>query len=138
MADVFDQITRSRVMAAIRGRNTKPELLVRRFLHSRGLRFRIHVGHLPGRPDIVLPKYRAVVFVNGCFWHQHSNCRYAVMPKSNRTFWEAKLTANRDRDERNILRLRHAGWRVYTVWECNVTVGTLERLFRRIVRLRSA
>lgn len=133
MGDVFDRTTRSRVMSAIRGENTTPELIVRRCLHARGLRFRIHVRKLPGRPDIVLSKHRAVVFVHGCFWHQHPNCRFAVMPKTNRAFWKAKLDGNRIRDVRAVANLRLAGWRVFTVWECDLGQKTLERLVRRIL-----
>jgi len=133
MADVFDRKTRSRVMSSIRGRNTRPELIVRRFLHSRGLRFRIHATGLPGRPDIVLLRLNTVVFVHGCFWHQHSNCRFAVLPKSNRAFWRAKLKRNRLRDFRNASRLRRAGWRVFTIWECGMRERGLERLHRRIM-----
>jgi len=133
MADVFDRPTRSRVMSAIRGRNTRPELIVRRFLHARGLRFRIHVANLPGRPDIVLPRLHTAVFVHGCFWHQHPNCRYAVLPKSNRAFWNAKLKGNQFRDRRNAVRMRRAGWRVLTIWECALDDRNLERLYRRIV-----
>lgn len=132
MADVFDRKTRSRVMAAIRGRNTTPELTVRRYLHGRGLRYRLHVRDLPGRPDIVIRRLRTAVFIHGCFWHQHPGCPAAVMPKSNRTFWRTKLLGNRDRDRRTVSRLRRAGWRVFTVWECALSERTLDRLYRRI------
>ena len=133
MADVFDRQTRSRVMSAIRGRNTKPELIVRRFLHSRGLRFRLHVANLPGRPDIVLPRLHTAVLVHGCFWHQHANCRFAVLPKSNRAFWNGKLKGNQLRDLRNAGRMRRAGWRVFTIWECGLDDRGMERLYRRII-----
>lgn len=119
-------------MAAIRGRNTNPELLVRSYLHSRGLRFHLHGAGLKGRPDVVLPRYRTVVFVHGCFWHQHTNCRFAVMPKSNRRFWLAKLSANQRRDRLTASSLRRAGWHVLTIWECNLDKIRLERLVRRI------
>lgn len=133
MADVFDRRTRSRVMSAIRGRNTSPEVTVRRFLHGRGLRYRLHGSRLPGRPDIVLPKWNTVVFVHGCFWHQHSGCRYASLPKSNRSFWKAKLLGNQRRDRLNAARLRRAGWHVLTIWECDLGPRGLERLYRRII-----
>ena len=133
MTDVFDRQTRSRVMSAIRGRDTKPELVVRRFLHARGFRYRLHVRGLPGRPDIVLPRHRTVVFIHGCFWHRHRNCRFAVLPKSNRQFWLAKLSGNVRRDARNSLELRRAGWRVLTIWECSTSVASLRRLERRIL-----
>ncbi|MDA8129039.1 MAG: DNA mismatch endonuclease Vsr [Betaproteobacteria bacterium] len=118
MADVVDKATRSRMMAGIRGENTKPELEVRRFLHSRGVRYRLHVQELPGKPDIVLPKYRTVIFVHGCFWHRHRGCKNAVMPKTNRDFWEQKLRANVARDRRNLRALTMAGWRCLVIWEC--------------------
>ena len=132
MADVFDRKTRSRVMAAIRGRNTTPELTVRRYLHGRGLRYRLHVRDLPGRPDIVIRRLRTAVFIHGCFWLQHPGCPGAVMPKSNRTFWRTKLLGNRERDRRTTARLRRAGWRVYTIWECGLSDRALDRLYRRI------
>lgn len=119
-------------MAAIRGKNTMPELTVRRFLHAKGLRFRIHAPGLPGRPDLVFPKYRTVVFVHGCFWHQHPNCRLARMPASNRRFWNEKLSANRLRDRRKARALRAAGWRVLTIWQCQLDERRLLRLAERI------
>jgi DNA mismatch endonuclease (patch repair protein) len=132
MADVFDRQTRSRNMSAIRGRDTKPELVVRRFLHSRGLRYRLHVRGLPGRPDLVFLRYRTVVFVHGCFWHRHRGCRFAVLPKSNRRFWLAKLSGNVRRDARHSHKLRRAGWRVLTIWECFLTPSSLLRLERAV------
>ncbi len=117
------------MMASIRGKNTKPEIIVRRFLHRLGFRFQLHRRDLPGRPDIVLPKYRTVVEVRGCFWHRHEGCRFAYTPKSNREFWEAKLNGNRERDRRNIRELARLGWRVIEVWECELGEdGILERL----------
>ena len=132
MPDVFNRRTRSRVMASIRGRNTQPEMIVRRFLHGRGLRYRLHARKLPGRPDLVLPRLRAVVFVHGCFWHRHSGCRFAVLPKSNARFWHTKLEGNRLRDRRNIGRLRRLGWRVFVVWECTLGERRLAALHRRL------
>lgn len=120
MADIVDAPTRSAMMAGIRGKNTKPEMLVRRFLHRSGFRFQLHRKDLPGRPDIVLPRYQTVVEVRGCFWHRHKNCRFAYMPKSNRAFWQAKLNGNRERDLRNLEKLRELGWRVIEVWECEL------------------
>lgn len=114
------------MMAGIRGKNTKPELQVRRFLHRHGFRFRLHGRELPGRPDIVLPKYRAVVFVHGCFWHQHPGCRFAYSPKSNQSFWSAKLQGNVERDATTGANLRALGWRVLTLWECEVNDPRLE------------
>ena len=133
MADVFDKKKRGAVMALIRGRDTGPELVVRKFLYSRGLRYRLHCPDLPGRPDIVFRRFRSVVFVHGCFWHQHSNCRYAVLPKSNRRFWLSKLKGNHLRDLRNEKLLRQTGWRVFTIWECALGESGLDRLYRRII-----
>lgn len=129
---------RSRCMAAIKGKDTKPELIVRKYLFSRGLRFRIQVGKLPGRPDIVLPKYKTVIFVNGCFWHGHEGCRYFRLPKSNVEFWERKISHNKARDISNTAVLEMMGWRVIRVWECDIrAVSTreafLENLYSSIV-----
>ena len=131
MADVVDRATRSRMMSAIRGRDTRPELEVRRLLHREGLRFRLHAA-LPGKPDLVFPKYEAVVFVHGCFWHRHPNCRYATTPASNEEFWQAKFNANVARDKRVLARLRREGWRVFTVWACRITEGRMRALARQI------
>jgi DNA mismatch endonuclease (patch repair protein) len=109
------------MMAGIRARNTKPEIAVRSFLHRSGLRFRIHSRSLPGKPDLVLPRWRAVVFVNGCFWHRHRGCPKAYTPKSNRRFWMAKFHENVARDAAAASALRRAGWRVFTIWECQVS-----------------
>lgn len=136
MVDVVDPATRSRMMAGIRGKNTKPELLVRKYLHRRGLRFRLHVKTLPGKPDIALPKYRAVVFVHGCFWHQHPGCKYAYLPSSRRDFWIKKLSLNASRDRDKANALLKAGWRVFTVWECELRKDTvrMEALYNEITQ----
>jgi DNA mismatch endonuclease (patch repair protein) len=105
-------------MSGIRGKNTKPELALRRALHARGFRFRLHSGKVHGRPDLVLPKHRAVVFVHGCFWHRHEGCRYATVPATRPEFWRAKFDANVARDNAIRTRLLEDGWRVATVWEC--------------------
>lgn len=118
MTDIVDQQTRSRMMAGIRGKNTKPELLLRRALHARGFRFRIHSSKVHGRPDIVLPKHRAVIFVHGCFWHRHEGCRYTTSPSTRPEFWQAKFEANVARDSAVRTTLLESGWRVATVWEC--------------------
>ncbi|MDE2663479.1 MAG: DNA mismatch endonuclease Vsr [Gemmatimonadota bacterium] len=120
MTDIVDARTRSAMMSGIRGKDTKPEILVRRFLHRSGFRFRLHHKDLPGRPDIVLPRYRTVVEVRGCFWHRHEDCPFAYMPKSNRAFWKAKLEGNRARDLRNLQKLRELGWKTIEVWECEL------------------
>lgn len=116
--DIVDEATRSRMMSGIRGRDTAPELLVRHGLHQRGLRYVLGGRGLPGRPDLVFPSRRTVVFVHGCFWHRHSGCRYAYMPKTRPEFWAAKLGGNADRDARNASRLKELGWHVEVIWEC--------------------
>ncbi|MCV2872799.1 very short patch repair endonuclease [Defluviimonas sp. WL0050] len=118
MNDIVDQQTRSRMMSGIRGKNTKPELALRRALHTRGFRFRLHSRKVHGRPDLVLPKYRAVVFVHGCFWHRHEGCRYATTPATRSEFWQAKFAANVARDSVVRGALLDQGWRVATIWEC--------------------
>lgn len=119
-------------MAGIRGRDTRPERLVRSWLHREGLRFRLHKVGLPGRPDVVLPRYRTVVFVHGCFWHRHPGCSYAATPSSNRSFWQKKFRENVERDRRTASQLRRLGWRVLTIWGCQLTEQRLRRLGDRI------
>jgi DNA mismatch endonuclease (patch repair protein) len=125
---------RSAVMSRVRSKNTRPELIVRSILHRMGFRFRLHRSDLPGRPDIVLPRHGAVVFVHGCFWHGH-HCKRGSEPSSNIEFWRDKIDGNRRRDRRSIRRLRRDGWRVVVVWECQTKVKqVLERKLRRIER----
>jgi len=107
------------MMSKVRGKNTKPEMLVRRELHKRGFRYKIHDKNLPGKPDLVLPKYHSVIFVNGCFWHGH-HCLRFQWPKSNQHFWRKKIEGNMARDEMNCSKLSHMGWRVLTIWECSL------------------
>lgn len=109
---------RSRMMSSIRGKNTRPERTLRSLLFVRGFRYRLHVRKLPGSPDLVFPKHKAVVFVHGCFWHRHDGCRYTTTPQTNEDFWQRKFQGNVDRDKRNMEMLRSLGWRVATVWEC--------------------
>lgn len=118
MADIVDKATRSRMMSGIRSRNTRPEMKVRSALHRAGFRFRLHVAGLAGKPDLVFPKHRAVLFVNGCYWHQHEGCRVASTPSSNREFWVGKFAANVKRDRQAREALLATGWRVAVVWEC--------------------
>lgn len=136
MADIMTQAQRSERMSRIRSQDTKPEMLVRRFLHGQGFRFRLHVRSLSGRPDLVLPKYSVVVFVEGCFWHGHS-CQKGRIPDTNSAFWYAKVTSNQARDKRNQRALRRDGWRVIRVWECQLATNktrsaTLARLVSQI------
>ena len=117
MPDVVDKATRSRMMSGIRGKDTKPEMLVRRGLHGLGFRFRLHDKRLPGKPDLVLPRYRAVIQVQGCFWHGH-DCALFKWPSTRQEFWKTKITGNQARDARNLAALEDLGWRTLTIWEC--------------------
>lgn len=136
MVDTFSKETRSYVMSRIKCKDTKPEIIVRSYLFSRGLRFRKNDKRYPGSPDIVLPKYKIIVFVHGCFWHLHEGCKYARIPKSNVDYWEKKLYRNRERDKHNQKELEKMGWNVITVWECELKKDnveqTLEDLYAQI------
>lgn len=136
MADVHTPEQRSYNMSRIRNKNTKPEELVRKYLFSQGFRYRKNDSKLPGKPDVVLPKYKTVIFVNGCFWHGHDSCRYFVWPKNNAEFWIEKITGNIQRDARNHQMLNEYGWKVIDVWECelkpNVIQNTLTHLAEEI------
>ncbi|RYD41646.1 MAG: DNA mismatch endonuclease Vsr, partial [Verrucomicrobiaceae bacterium] len=116
--DVVDPTVRSKMMGSIHGRDTQPELRVRRYLHAVGLRFRLQARDLPGRPDIVFPSRRVAVFVHGCFWHRHPGCAYATTPSTRADFWQAKFAANIARDADAVARLKELGWQVMTIWEC--------------------
>jgi DNA mismatch endonuclease (patch repair protein) len=131
MADVVPPDVRSRMMSGIRGTDTKPEVILRKALHRRGLRYKLHDRSLPGRPDLVFPSRNAVVMVNGCFWHAHEGCPYFKVPATRPDFWRQKLLANKERDERNLHKLEEAGWRVVVVWEC----ATRKELARTIDQL---
>ena len=133
MTDSLTTERRSWNMARIRGRNTIPEKLVRSLLHRLGYRFSLHRRDLPGKPDIVMARHQTVVFVHGCFWHLHAGCRYARIPKTRRLWWTEKLSGNTARDKRHRNALRHLGWRVLTVWECETEQP--EKLGRRLKRL---
>lgn len=132
MADVHSPQTRSYNMSQIKGKDTKPEAIVRKYLFSRGFRYRKNVSSLPGKPDIVLPKYKTCIFVNGCFWHKHENCKYFVWPANNAEFWKEKINGNVERDKRNQRLLESSGWKVLIVWECELKKAkqaeTLENL----------
>lgn len=135
MADVHSPRQRSFNMSRIRGRDTKPEKLLRSLLHRSGLRFRKNVSDLPGKPDIVLPRHRAIVLVHGCYWHRHSGCRFATTPASNSEFWAEKFAGTVERDQKVVAALRARGWRVFTVWECELkrdAKAVAESLFRKI------
>lgn len=138
MGDIVDQATRSRMMAGIKGTNTKPEIALRKAMHALGLRFRLHAKGMPGRPDIVLPRWKAVIFVHGCFWHRHEGCRYATVPATRPEFWNAKFAANVARDHRNLESLGEAGWRTRIVWECDLKARGASAIASDVMRwLRS-
>lgn len=118
MSDIFEPAKRSEIMSRIRGRDTKPELVVRRIAHRLGFRYRLHRQDLPGRPDIVFPRYRAIIMVHGCFWHRHPGCKYAYTPKTRVQFWRKKFEGNVVRDRRIELALSELGWRTMVIWEC--------------------
>ena len=133
--DVHDKATRSYNMSCIKGKGTKPEEIVRKHLFSQGFRYRKNDKRLPGTPDIVLPKYKTVIFVNGCFWHGHEGCKYFVWPKNNADFWKKKIEDNISRDQRKIQALDSQGWRVIVVWECDLKYdkdNTLKNLIKEI------
>jgi DNA mismatch endonuclease (patch repair protein) len=135
MIDVFSIEKRSQIMSRIRGYDTKPELTVRSILHRRGYRFRVHQDRLPGNPDIVLAKYRSVIFVHGCFWHGHKNCPRSRRPTSNKSFWVEKLSKNIERDRIQQRQLRRLGWRVLIIWQCEV--GDQKIVYRKIDKFLS-
>ena len=120
MTDVHDKKIRSYNMSRIKGKNTKPEMLVRKFLHKNGYRYRLNYSRLPGKPDIVLPKYKSVIFINGCFWHGHKGCNYFVVPKTRTEWWVEKINGTIERDEIKINELEKKGWSVKTLWECEL------------------
>ena len=138
MTDVMTPEQRSRCMAAIKGKDTKPEVMVRKFLFSKGLRYRLNNRKLPGSPDIVLKRYKTVIFVDGCFWHGHEGCKYFRLPKSNTSFWETKIARNIERDKESTRALKTLGWNVIRIWECelrnkNKREVALNKLFNDIV-----
>ena len=132
MADRISTEQRSKIMSAIRGKDTKPEVKVRSALHARGLRFRKNDRRYPGSPDVVLPKHNAAVFVNGCFWHAHKGCPGFKMPKSRTEWWSAKFDRTRNRDARKVNELQEAGWRVFTLWDCEISESNIDALVDEI------
>ncbi len=128
MTDVVNKTTRSRMMAGIKGKNTVPERVLRQAMHKRGFRFRLHARQLPGHPDLLFPKYKAAVFVHGCFWHKHRNCRYATTPATRTEFWQTKFASNVARDRVSVAALINSGWRAAIIWECSLrnSVGIQE------------
>jgi DNA mismatch endonuclease (patch repair protein) len=133
MTDVHDSITRSYNMSMIKGKNTKPEYLVRQLLHSNGFRFRINVKRLPGSPDIVLPKYKTIIFVNGCFWHGHSGCKDFRVPQTRTSWWLTKIEVTKKRDKIVIEKLEKYGWKVLTIWECQLKREIINETFANLL-----
>ena len=126
MTDVHTKAIRSYNMSRIKGKDTKPEMLVRRFLFSKGFRYRLHDKRLPGKPDIVLPKYKTVIFINGCFWHGHDGCRYFVVPKTRTEWWLNKIGRTKENDFIKINLLKQLGWKVIVIWECSINFSDKE------------
>jgi DNA mismatch endonuclease (patch repair protein) len=134
MADVHSKVARSYNMSMIKGKNTRPEMLVRRYLHAVGFRYRIHDKKLPGKPDLVFPKYKTVIFVNGCFWHGHDDCRYFVVPKTRTEWWLNKINANRANDKKAALKLLESGWTILILWECELKGDNAERTLKKVIQ----
>jgi DNA mismatch endonuclease (patch repair protein) len=139
MADVHSEEIRSYNMSRIKGKDTKPEILVRKFLFAKGLRYRLHDKKMAGKPDIVLAKYRTVVFIHGCFWHGHEDCKYFVVPKTRTDWWLDKINKNKEKDNDSILKLNEEGWHTIVVWECDLKSKkkeeVLNNLYQKIVNL---
>jgi len=133
MADVHDKKTRSFNMSRIKGKNTKPEILVRQFLYKNGFRYRLNYKKLQGRPDIVLPKYKTVIFINGCFWHGHENCKDFVVPKTRTDWWIDKINQTKNRDLSTSTELESLGWKVYVIWECELKSDKREQVFKDLI-----
>jgi DNA mismatch endonuclease (patch repair protein) len=134
MADVHDKETRSYNMSRIKSKDTKPEILVRKFLFKKGLRYRLHVKTLPGKPDLVFPKYKTCIFIHGCFWHHHKNCRKANIPKTNQAYWVPKIQRNLERDGRNMRQLRKMKWKIIIVWECQLIAKRVEKTIDALIK----
>ena len=132
MTDIYSINKRSQIMSNISGKDTKPEIAIRKIAHSLGYRFRLHKKDLPGKPDIVFPKYKKVIFVNGCFWHGHKNCNRSKLPTTNKIFWKEKITGNIKKDKRNYRGLKKLGWGYLIIWQCGIKVGNRNKLERKI------
>lgn len=132
MADIYSKEKRSYLMSLIRSQNTKPEIMVRKYLFNKGFRFRVNVKKLPGTPDIVLPKYRTVIFIHGCFWHGHGNCKLAKQPRHNKEYWIPKLENNKMRDQENRVQLETLGWKVLVIWECEIKKNKIQEIMEKI------
>ncbi|MEX2409891.1 MAG: very short patch repair endonuclease [Candidatus Paceibacterota bacterium] len=133
MADVHEPETRSYNMSQIKATDTKPEMIVRKFLHANGFRYRLHVKDLPGKPDVVLPKYKTAIFVNGCFWHAHEKCKYFKIPRTRTEWWKEKLYGNKERDKGNFEELKQNGWNVLVFWECELKSDKISITLNRLL-----
>lgn len=133
MADVHSKAVRSYNMSRIKAVNTKPELLVRKYLHAKGFRYKLHDSNLPGKPDLVLPKYHTVIFVHGCFWHGHNNCKYFTIPKTRSEWWEEKINKNIANDNKTIQLLKQMGWKIIVIWGCDLKSGNKETVLNKLV-----
>ncbi|MES2592190.1 MAG: DNA mismatch endonuclease Vsr [Bacteroidota bacterium] len=133
MADVHSKKTRSYNMSRIKGKNTKPEILVRKFLFSQGFRYKLHDRKLPGKPDIVLPKYNTLIFIQGCFWHGHKGCKYFVIPKTRTEWWISKINTNISNDKNNMDLLRKIKWKIIEIWECDLKKDKIEKTLKKLV-----
>ena len=134
MADVHNSKTRSFNMSRIKAKDTQPEMLVRKFLHTNGFRYTLHDKKLAGKPDIVLPKYKTIIFIHGCFWHGHTNCKYYVVPKTRTQWWLNKINTNKANDAKAVKALKKNGWKVITVWECKLKPGAIEKTLSGILQ----
>lgn len=133
MTDVHQPLVRSFNMSKIRSKDTKPELLIRKFLHSKGFRYRLHKRSLPGTPDLVLPRYNTVIFIHGCFWHGHTGCKYFIIPGTRSNWWAEKIGKNQKKDNESIALLRNAGWNVIVIWECELKSEKRDRTLQRLI-----
>lgn len=134
MTDVHNKKTRSYNMSKIRSKNTKPEIIVRKHLFSQGFRYHLHRKDLPGKPDLALSKFNTVIFIHGCFWHGHEECRYFVIPKTRREWWKNKINRNKELDRKNKLALKELGWRVITIFECELKKTKFEQTMRHLIK----
>lgn len=133
MADVHSKETRSYNMSQIKGKNTKPEILVRKLLFSSGFRYRLHDKKLPGKPDIVLPKYKTAIFIHGCFWHGHEDCKYFVVPKTRQDWWLNKINGNKNNDYKSLITLKEQGWNIVVLWECELKPTKIQKTFTKLL-----
>ena len=132
MSDTYSKQKRSQIMSKIPGKNTKPEIIIRKIAHGLGYRFRLHKKNLPGKPDIVFPKYKKVILINGCFWHGHKNCNRSKLPSTNKKFWKEKIDGNKKKDKSNLIRLKKTGWDYLVIWQCEIKKSDYEKLEKKI------